>query len=242
MMKTVFITGISRGLGLKLTEHFLHKGYKVIGVSRTLSDELQQLMDIYPHELKWSRYDLSNISNLESGLEETLRLSGEKIDIFIDNAAILYKDLIHRLNAGNLEEMVSMNLLSPMIVSKIVLNNFLRHRTKGVMIHISTISAHRSFNGLSMYGATKSAIELFSQDIAYEYGRFGIRSNTVVLGLLEIGIRSTVNDRQTKDLVSSTALGRLTDTPTVINTIDFLSSEESISITGQRISIDAGVL
>ncbi len=123
-----------------------------------------------------------------------------------------------------------------------ILKHFMQYRIKGIMVHISSISAHRSYVGLSMYGATKSAIESFSQSIAHEYGRFGIRSNTVVLGLLEIGIRSTVREKDSKDLISSTALGQLTDTLSVISTIDYLTTEGSFCITGQRIHIDAGVL
>lgn len=82
----------------------------------------------------------------------------------------------------------------------------------------------------------------FSQDVAYEYGRFGIRSNTVVLGLLNIGMRSTVNDRLTKELKSISAMGQLIDTDSVVSTIDFLTTNESCSITGGKINIDAGIL
>lgn len=241
-MKTVFITGISRGLGLKLTEHYLHKGYRVIGVSRTLSNELKLLINEFPDTLKWRQFDLGDLTDLEIRLEETLSLSNEKIDIFIDNAAILYKELIHRIRAKEMTEMIHINIISPMIVSKMVLNNFLHKKTRGIMVHISSICAHRSFYGLSMIGATKAAIETFSQDIAYEYGRFGIRSNTVVLGLMEIGMRSTVNDRLTKDLRSISSLGQLVDTSSVVSTIDYLTTDESYCITGERIHINAGIL
>ena len=241
-MRTIFITGISRGLGLKLTKHYLHKNFKVIGVSRTLSTELKLLINQYPETLEWHQFDLGNLTNMEERLETTLSLRSQKIDIFINNAAILYKELIHRIQIKNMAEMFTINTISPIVVTKIVLNNFLRNRTKGIIVHISSICAHRSFYGLSMIGATKAAIETFSQDIAYEYGRFGIRSNTVVLGLLEIGMRSTVNDRLTKELKSISALGQLIDTKSVVNTIDFLSSDESYCITGEQIHINAGIL
>lgn len=241
-MKTVFITGISRGLGLALTEHYLHKGYRVIGVSRTLSDELKSLINEFPDTLKWRQFDLGIINGLERNLEETVSLNDEKIDIFIDNAAILYKELIHRIQTEEMAEMININIVSPIIVSKMVLNNFLRRKTRGIMVHISSICAHRSFYGLSMIGATKAAIETFSQDIAYEYGRFGIRSNTVVLGLMEIGMRSTVNAKLTEGLKSISALGQLIDTPSVVNTIDYLTTDKSYCITGERIHINAGIL
>ena len=68
-MKTVFITGISRGLGLKLTEHYLHKGYRVIGVSRTLSNELKLLKNELQDTLKWRKFYLVDLPDLEFRVE-----------------------------------------------------------------------------------------------------------------------------------------------------------------------------
>lgn len=241
-MINVFITGISRGLGLKLTEHYLCKGCRVIGVSRTMSDELESLIEKYSETLEWHQFDLGNLENLEEELGGALSLRNRKIDVFINNAAILYKELVHRIQPNEMSEMVKINIISPIIVTKMVINNFLRYRTKGAIVHVSSICAHRSFYGLSMMGATKAAIETFSQNVAYEYGRFGIRSNTVVLGLLNVGMRSTVNDKLTMELKSISALGQLIDTDAVVSTIDFLTTNESCSITGAKINIDAGIL
>lgn len=241
-MKTIFITGISRGLGLMLTEHFLRKGCRVIGISRSMSPELNSLIREFADTLRWYQFDLGNLHNMENRIEDTLHLSREKIDVFINNAAILYKELIHRIKSDEMIKMVTINTLAPIIVTKIIINNFLRYKTKGIIVHISSICAHRSFYGLSMIGATKAAIETFSQDTAYEYGRFGIRSNTVVLGLMNIGMRSTVNERLIKDLKSISALGRLIDTDSVIHTIDYLTSDKSHCITGEKIHINAGIL
>lgn len=241
-MINVFITGISRGLGLKLTEHYLCKGCRVIGVSRTMSEELKSLIEKYSETLEWHQFDLGNLENLEEALGGALSLRNRKIDVFINNAAILYKELVHRIQPNEMSEMVKINIISPIIVTKMVINNFLRYRTKGAIVHVSSICAHRSFYGLSMMGATKAAIETFSQNVAYEYGRFGIRSNTVVLGLLNVGMRSTVNDKLTMELKSISALGQLIDTDAVVSTIDFLTTNESCSITGAKINIDAGIL
>lgn len=241
-MKNIFITGISRGLGLQIAEHYLKNGYFVLGISRTKSEELSQLMEQYPDALFWCPFDLSDLTDLENRLEEALTLSARKIDIFIDNAAILYKELIHRIKGEEMAKMVTINTISPIILTKLMINNFLRYKTKGIIVHISSICAHRSFSGLSMIGATKAAIETFSQDTAYEYGRFGIRSNTVVLGLMNIGMKSTVNDRLTDELKSISALKQLIDTESVVNMIDYLTSDKSYCITGENIHINAGIL
>ena len=242
MMKTFFITGISRGLGLELTRHFLEKGYKVIGLSRTKSETLGRLIDKYPELLEWHQFDLERLCQDEESIKHVVDLDKVSIDVFIDNAAILYKDLIHKIRGKELSHMFCINTVIPIILTKMIVNNFLRFKKPGCIIHMSSICAHRAFNGLSMMGATKAAIEAFSRDTAYEYGRFGIRSNTVVAGLLEIGMRSTVNERLTDNLKSMTAMRKLVDTQSIVSIIDYLVSDDSHCITGENIHINAGIV
>lgn len=241
-MKTIFITGISKGLGLELTRHFLSKGYRVIGLSRTKSDDLSKLIDTYPDTLMWRPFDLTRLCQDEDTIKHVIPLDEIPIDIFIDNAAVLYKDLIHKMNGDKMAKMFSINVFVPIILTKMIINNFLRFKIPGVIVHMSSICAHRAFNGLSMMGATKAAIEAFSRDTAFEYGRFGIRSNTVVAGLLEIGMKSTVNSRLTDNLKSMTAMRKLVDAQSVVNIISYLVSEESHCITGENIHINAGIV
>ena len=242
MMKTFFITGISRGLGLELTRHFLEKGYKVIGLSRTKSEALGRLIDKYPELLEWHQFDLERLCQDEESIKHVVDLDKVSIDVFIDNAAILYKDLIHKIRGKELSHMFCINTVIPIILTKMIVNNFLRFKKPGCIIHMSSICAHRAFNGLSMMGATKAAIEAFSRKTAYEYGRFGIRSNTVVAGLLEIGMRSTVNERLTDNLKSMTAMRKLVDTQSIVSIIDYLVSDDSHCITGENIHINAGIV
>lgn len=241
-MKTIFITGISRGLGLEMTKHYLDKGFRVIGLSRLFSPELQILSQKYPDLLKWKNIDLSNIDNLEERLNEAFDLDKERIDVFIDNAAIVYKELIHRLCPDKMLEMFTVNTICPIIITKTIIKNFLRHHVSGTIVHISSICAHNSFNGLSMLGASKAAIEIFSQDTAFEYGRFGIRSNTIVIGLLDMGMGLTATPSLSNELKSKSALRSLTDVETVVKTVDFLTDDSSVSITGTLIHVNAGYL
>lgn len=242
MMKTIFITGISKGLGLELTRHFLSKGYRVIGLSRTKSNDLSKLIDAYPDALMWRPFDLARLCYDENTIKQVIPLDEIPIDIFINNAAILYKELIHKINGGEMANMFSINVVVPIILTKMIINNFLHFKKPGIIVHMSSICAHRAFNGLSMMGATKAAIETFSRDTAFEYGRFGIRSNAVVAGLLEIGMKSTVNPRLTDNLKSITAMRKLVDTQSIVNIINYLVTDESHCITGESIHINAGIV
>lgn len=238
----IFITGISKGLGLEMTRRFLNDGHSVMGISRTMTPELKQLLDAHPERLTWHSCDLSETDKIEERLRNQFPLDAVPIHAFIDNAAMLYKNLIHRLDAIEVAKMVAVNAIAPMIVTKVMLNNFLKFKTQGCIVHLSSICAHRAFNGLSVMGATKAAIESFSKDIASEYGRFGIRSNVIVAGLLEIGMKSTVNEKLTEDLKSISSLRKLVDTPSIIDMVAYLISSKAQCITGENIHIDAGIV
>lgn len=238
----IFITGISRGLGLEMASHFLQKGNCVFGLSRTVSNELDMLIHQYPDTLVWHQVDLSDLTSLETNVVKLFSLDQHPIDVFLDNAATLYKNLAHRIESQPWSEMANVNIVAPVMVTKLMLDNFLHFHTAGSIVHFSSICAHRAFNGLSLMGATKAAIEAFSRTTAHEYGRFGIRSNTIVAGLLDIGMKSTVNDKLTKGLVDISSQHQLVKASSIISMVEYLISPQGSQITGQNIHVDSGIV
>lgn len=241
-MKTIFITGISRGLGLELTSFLLRNDdYEIYGISRSLSAPLKSLLEKYEGRLNWKQFDVTNLSDIEEEIFNKFIGTDKAIDVFIDNAAILYKDLIIRINSDKMVAMLQTNLIAPIMLSKYVLKNFLRFRTKGCMVHYSSICAHKGFNGLSMIGATKGGVEAFSRTLSREYGRYGIRSNVVVIGILDIGMSFTVNEEQRSEIREMANLKSTTNEQSVIQMTRFLISDAADSITGKELFVDAGI-
>lgn len=243
-MRNIFITGISRGVGLCLVQKLLQDSDDVIyGISRSCPPELDKLLKDYPNRLKWKACDLEQSSSVEECIfQEFIDLKSVPLHAFVNNAAILYKDLITRIDLNNLNQLMNINLVSPILLTKNVIKNFLYHKVPGNIIHLSSICAHRGFNGLSMIGATKGGIESFSRTTAKEYGRKGIRSNSVVIGILDIGMSFSVTEKQRDDIFTSSALNGYTDVDSVINTARYLLSDSAKSITGQNIHVNAGVI
>ena len=233
--KTILVTGVSKGLGLEISKTLLSKGYSVIGISRTNNKELS-VFDNFQH----LKFDLSNSEGLEEFLKSNLR--NTKIDGFVNNAAIAYDDIITNMNLENLQTMYNVNVFSPFLITKYCLRNMLLNKVKGSIVHISSISVHTGYNGLSMYASTKGALEAFSKNTAREWGRKGIRSNCIVAGFMETEMSGTLTDEQKDRIYKRTSLKRPTDTKSVANTIEFLLSDESNSITGQNINVDSGTI
>jgi 3-oxoacyl-[acyl-carrier protein] reductase len=233
-MKNILITGISKGLGLVTTQHLLNQGYKVYGISRT------SINYFHPNLINLI-FDLENSKSIESYLKSQLG-NTIQIDGFVNNAAFAYDDIITNMNIDKLDKMYKVNVFSPIAITKFCLRNMLFHKTKGSIVHLSSISVHTGYNGLSMYASTKGALEAFSKNTAREWGRKGIRSNCIVAGFMETEMSGTLSDEQKDRIYKRTSLKQPTDTKSVANTIEFLLSDKSNSITGQNLNVDSGTI
>jgi 3-oxoacyl-[acyl-carrier protein] reductase len=116
------------------------------------------------------------------------------------------------------------------------------NKIKGSIVHISSISVHTGYKGLSMYASTKGALEAFSKNTAREWGSKGIRSNCVVSGFMDTNMSSSINNELKEKIKNRTSLRELTDVKSVSNTVEFLLSFKSNSITGQLINVDSGTI
>ena len=117
------------------------------------------------------------------------------------------------------------------------------HKTLGSIVHISSISAHTGYKGLSMYGATKGAIESFSKSCSREWGTYGIRSNCIVAGFMETDMSSSLSQGQKNQIYNRMAKKEPINIDSVVRTVSYLiSNKSSNSVTGQNIFVDNGTL
>ena len=88
---------------------------------------------------------------------------------FVNNAAFAYDDLTN-MQLKKLKNMFEVNVFSPMLLTKYILRDMLLNKIEGSIVHVSSISAHTGYKGLSMYASTKGALESFSKNISREWG------------------------------------------------------------------------
>lgn len=239
----ILLTGTSRGLGLATCEKLLERGDTIYAVSRTKSDDIIKLEQKFSRNLLFKAADLSEPEIARSKIFAPDFISASvRLDGFVSNAASAYDDIATNMNLARLENMFQTNVFSPMILTKYFLRHSLLHSNGGSIVYISSVSAHTGYKGLSMYAASKGALEAFSKNIAREWGIKSVRSNVVSPGFMSTQMSAKLTVQQREKIYARTSLKAETSADSVAETVAFLLSEKAKSITGQTICVDAGTI
>lgn len=241
-MKNILVSGASRGLGLSITTLLLQKGYCVYGVSRSLTPEVAQLLQKYPEQFYYLQFDFAETNKIQETIFKQFINNKIPLHGFVNNAAIAYDDIITNLNVEALEKMFAVNVFTPFNIVKYAIRNMIFNRIQGSIVHVSSISVHTGYKGLSMYAASKGALEAFSKNTAREWGEKGIRSNCLVAGFMETDMSAKLSDEMKNRIYQRTSLKKPTEIISVAETILFLLSDNAASITGQNIFVDSGTI
>lgn len=241
-MKWIIVTGDTGGLGGEIVKEILSSnGYGVIGISRSENKNVEKFRNDYNGRYYHINFDLKNVD----GIKELYKKHIKKVGVIyglVNNSAYAYDDIVTNANLKNLDDMFRINVISPIMLSKYAIRDMLLNKVKGSLVHITSVCAHTGYKGLSMYAATKGALESFSKTAAREWGEMGIRSNCVAPGFMETGMSVTLTEDQKDRIYKRTSLKKETNPESVAKTILFLIKEDSISITGSVIHVDNGTI
>lgn len=238
----ILVTGCSRGVGLEICRVLLREGNTVYGVARSYTDEFKALEKEHAGRLFFKSIDLADSEGARKTVFKEYITNDIVLDGYVNNAAIAYDDIVTNLNLKRLKEMYEVNVFTPMVLTKYAIRNMLLHKTKGSIVHISSISVHTGYKGLAMYASSKGALEAFSKDTAREWGIMGIRSNCVVPGFMATAMSASLTEEQRSKIYARTSLKAATNIGSVAEMVAFLLSEKACSITAQSILVDNGTI
>jgi 3-oxoacyl-[acyl-carrier protein] reductase len=237
----ILLTGGTRGLGKVIAESLLNKGDRLWIIARNPESH-----DTWPNEMvervNWVYADLGDPVAIKERLADSLDNRNVFLEGLVNNAAVAYDDLVTNLKHSELEQSFQVNVFAPMELTRFVIRNMLLHRRGGSLVHISSICSRTGYKGLAMYAATKGALESYSRGVAREWGSKGIRSNCVLPGFMETDMSATLTREQRDKIYRRTSLGLPTDPQSVAETVCYLLSDASRSVTGQDFIVDSGSL
>ena len=241
-MPNVIVTGGSRGLGLAIARKLATAGYSVIAIARNERQELGIAIREVEREargaLRFRSFDLADISGIHK-LVTGLRKEFGPIYGLVNNAALGTSGLLATMHDTRIEDLVHLNVLSPLILTKYVIRSMM---TSGVgrVVNVTSIVSFTGYKGLSVYATTKASIVGFTRSLAREVGSLGINVNAVAPGFMDTEMTEGLTSEQHRQIVRRTALGRLAEVEDVANAVEFLLGDKARNITGMTLTIDAG--
>ena len=241
-MRNVIVTGGSRGLGLGIVCKLAAEGYHAIAVARQNNPQLASAIDQARQSgvgaLDFVPYDLSHIQGIAE-LVRKLRKEFGSIYGLVNNAAIGSDGVLATMHNSEIERMIRVNTLSPIVLTKYVVRHMMADGV-GRIVNIASIIGFTGYSGLCAYAATKAALMGFTRSLAREVGRLGVNVNAVAPGYMDTEMTATLANEQRCQIARRSALRRLADVDDVADAVSFLLGDKSKSITGAVITVDAG--
>lgn len=237
-MKNVIVTGSAKGLGLEISKHLVAAGYRVIGISRTATKQFDILQAENPNQVFFFQFDFSNKDQI-SGLVKQITRTHGRIYGLINNAALGHDGVLATMHESDISEIIKVNVEAPILLTKYVSRSMLLNKA-GRIVNVGSIIGSTGFNGLSVYGATKSALGGFTKSLARELGKAQITVNTLAPGYMETNMTDGLIGDKLDKIKRRSCLGRLANVSDAASMALFLISESGAGITGATFTVDAG--
>ncbi|TMQ54757.1 MAG: SDR family oxidoreductase, partial [Candidatus Eisenbacteria bacterium] len=142
----------------------------------------------------------------------------------VNNAAVGFDGVLALMPTSQIEQLVRVNTLAPIVLTKFVVRAMLADGG-GRIVNVASVIGFTGYRGLSVYGATKASLLGFTRSLAREVGGMGV---------------TVLDGAQREQIARRSALGRLPDVDDVAGAVEFLLGDNAKSITGTVLTVDAG--
>ncbi len=242
LKKTVFVTGAASGTGYAIAERFAKEGYDVFLGSRNLegvhesAKTLAEKHGISAHGYEMNVYDESDTIRIF----KDIRNKGYLLDCLVLNAANLGigQDAL-TVDIDEFMDVYTVNIRwNFMLARQAALH--MKEKGKGSIVFIASNSAYRATQNRVAYISSKSGILGMARALALDWGKFGIRVNSVLPGMIKT-IRWENNYNNCRNSMANfTPLGDIAEFADVANATWYLGSDEARNTTGAELTVDGG--
>lgn len=251
-MKTMLITGSSRGIGAEIARlAFLSGEYNVIinynkslTLAAELKKELENISQMNPQKAFGKVIIFGADVSKEHDVNEMFANAEnhfETVDVLVNNAAMSSFSLFTDLTYEEWNNTMSTNVGSVFLCSKRALKNMI-HKKSGKIINISSVWGICGSSCEVHYSASKAAIIGLTKSLAKEVGPSGITVNCIAPGVINTDMNSSLSKETITALCQETPLGKIGTCADIAKTVLFLAGTGGDFITGQVISPNGGLV
>ncbi|MBW0103632.1 glucose 1-dehydrogenase [Pseudonocardia sp. KRD-291] len=242
--KVALVTGASKGIGAGIAKEFAAAGASVaVNYASDANSAERVVSDI---ETRGGaaiavQGDVSVAADVERLFAETVAAYG-RIDVLVNNAAVYYPEPFESATPRQIDQQLSVNVLGTILTIQEGLKHF--GPNGGSVINIGSLDSARAIPGMSVYAATKGAVDALTRVLAAELGSRGIRVNTLAPGGVETeGIHAVGfmgSDAET-DMIERTPLGRIGQPEDLARVAVFFAGDDAGWVTGERLTASGGL-
>jgi 3-oxoacyl-[acyl-carrier protein] reductase len=248
--KVAIITGASTGLGPVLGSVFVREGARVLLAARR-EDLVRDAARTAGPGAVAMRADVTDEHDVAAMVARAVGEFGQ-VDILCNNAAAPGEDRwIWEQTLDNWNATIAIDVTAAMLCTREVLNQSMLQRRSGVILNFSSTASYPGMVRKTHYVTAKASLRAFTKTVALEVGQYGIRCNCIVPGAIDTDLwrnwLQRTADEQGVDAATlrakslkGVALQDISSPEDVANLALFLASDESRTITGQSIPVDAG--
>ena len=246
MKKSVFVTGAHDGTGFAIASRFASEGYDVFVGSRDIEkadSAARKLTEKYGIYSKGYTYKTSSLDEKEvKEIFDDIRKQGYLLDTIVLNAA--------NLGIGQVSLEVDVNDFMGVFTTNIGWNFLMareaakqmKEKGHGAIVFIGSNSSLRVTENRCAYCSSKSAINAMSKSFAVDFGKYGIRSNCVLPGMIKTTRWEQNLNNAKYCLANYTPIEDIASFEDVANAAWYLGSDQSRNTTGTEIIVDGGML
>ena len=234
--KIVFITGVSRGIGLEIAKCFINDGYFVIGTSRSNFNLGEALDSDHCLHIPLDVTDRDQVKNCMEQIK-----TQEKIpNVLINNAGITKDQLFLRMKDEDWDEVINSNLTGVFNITKLFIKSMVKDRS-GKIINISSVAGLMGNPGQVNYSSSKAGLGGFTRSLAKEVAARNITVNCIAPGFIETDMTNHFKSDELDNILKTIPANKMGNPQDIANLALFLASSSADYITGQTISVDGGL-
>ena len=183
-MKTVLVTGTSKGIGLETALAFGRAGYKVFATMRNtaMASDLKEIIKNESLDISISEMNVDSDASVKKCIEAIINEHG-KVDVLVNNAGIERHGSVEELSIEDFKSIMETNYFGVLRCTKSLLP-IMRKNRNGCIINVASVAGHISNSPLGAYAASKFALEAVSEALAQEVKPFNIRVAIVEPGII----------------------------------------------------------
>ncbi|MSQ79272.1 MAG: SDR family oxidoreductase [Flavobacteriaceae bacterium] len=225
-MKTILITGSSKGIGLALAQHYLEAGWQVAGIAR---GEPGIDHKYYKH----FHADISKEVEVVAAVKGVKRAFGH-VDALLNNAALAGMNHLISMPAENFFNIMNTNSGGTFLLMREVGKQMIR-QNNGRIVNFTSVSVPLCLETQTAYAASKAAVESMTRIAARELAPFHITVNAIGSTPMDIGLARGIREEWQQNVLNMQAIPRKAEIADLIHSIDYFIAENAQMVTGQII-------